>query len=100
MLDEPTTHLDLYHKVQILTLLQHIAHHGGKTILFTTHEIDMAIQLCDQMLLLDNLENPFGQPCTLIEEKRFDSLFPEDLIHFDSGTGTFRVHKSVPKTEK
>ncbi len=93
LLDEPTTHLDLYHKVQILKLLQQIAHDQGKTILFTTHEIDMAIQLCDNMLLLDNLTNPFGSPCTLIEEHRFETLFPPDLIHFEAQTGTFKVRK-------
>jgi iron complex transport system ATP-binding protein len=96
LLDEPTTHLDIYHKVQVLELLRRIAHENGKTIFFTTHEIDMAIQLCDRILLLDNKENPFGDPCTLIEEKRFENLFPPDLIKFDAETGTFRVHKSAP----
>lgn len=99
LLDEPTTHLDIYHKVQILELLRRIAHENGKTILLTTHEIDMAIQLCDRMLLLDNKENPFGDPCMLIEDKRFENLFPSDLIKFDAETGTFRVHKSDPGTQ-
>ena len=49
MLDEPTTHLDLYHKVQILKLLRNIAKETGKTILFTSHEIELSIQLCDKM---------------------------------------------------
>jgi iron complex transport system ATP-binding protein len=93
LLDEPTTHLDIYHKIQILKLLGQIAHEKGKTILFTTHEIDMAIQLCDKMLLLDAVENPFGHPCSLIEEQRFDKLFPADLVKFDPATGTFRVQK-------
>ena len=44
LLDEPTTHLDLYHKVQILKMLQELAHNKQKTILFTTHEIELAIQ--------------------------------------------------------
>ncbi len=100
LLDEPTTHLDLYHKVQILTLLRDIAHKQGKTIVFTTHEIEMAIQLCDTMLLLDNAGNPFGQPCQLIADKRFDTLFPRDLIQFDADTGAFRVHKSAHDTQK
>ena len=99
LLDEPTTHLDIYHKVQILELLRRIAHENGKTILFTTHEIDMAIQLCDRMVLLDNKDNPFGDPCMLIEEKRFENLFPPDLIKFDAQTGSFRVHKSGPDTQ-
>ncbi len=91
LLDEPTTHLDLFHKVQILKLLQHIAHETGKTILYTTHEIELAIQLCDKILILDDHKNPFGGPCELIERKCFETLFPADSIAFDSGTGSFRI---------
>ena len=40
LLDEPTTHLDLFHKVHILKLLQQISHDTGKTIMYTTHEIE------------------------------------------------------------
>lgn len=93
LLDEPTTHLDLYHKVQILKLLRSIAHQTLKTIVFTSHEIEMAIQLCDKILLLDNVENPFGHPCELIERKAFEHLFPTDTVSFDSKTGSFRIEK-------
>ena len=93
LLDEPTTHLDLYHKVQILKLLKSIAHQTNKTILFTSHEIEMAIQLCDTMLLLDGEKNPFGQPCALIEHQAFHRLFPADTVSFDAATGTFRIEK-------
>ena len=52
LLDEPTTHLDLYHKVKILKLLREVAHSTRKSILFSTHEIGLAIQLCDHILVL------------------------------------------------
>ncbi len=93
LLDEPTTHLDLYHKVQILKLLQQLAHDKKKTILFTTHEIDLAIQLCDKIVLLDGNENPSGTPCELIEQKRFERLFPSEMVQFDAKTGSFKVNK-------
>lgn len=93
LLDEPTTHLDLYHKVQILKLLKSIAHQTNKTIVFTTHEIDLAIQLCDKMLLMDGEKNPFAQPCELIEKGAFEQLFPSDTVSFDSKTGSFRIKK-------
>ncbi len=93
LLDEPTTHLDLHHKVQILKLLQLLAQERGKTILFTTHEIDLAIQLCDFILILDGRDNPFGQPCQLIENKHFENLFPSEMVQFDPKTGTFKVNK-------
>nr|WP_281502421.1 ABC transporter ATP-binding protein [Arenibacter sp. S6351L] len=93
LLDEPTTHLDLYHKVQILKLLKSIAHTTKKTILFTTHEIEIAIQLCDKMLILEKNQSTFGSPCELIEKKSFENLFPADIIIFDAQTGSFRVNK-------
>lgn len=93
LLDEPTTHLDLYHKVQILKLLKSIAHTTKKTILFTTHEIEIAIQLCDKMLILDKNRSTFGTPCELIQRKSFENLFPTDSIVFDAQTGSFRVNK-------
>lgn len=93
LLDEPTTHLDLYHKVQILKLLQRIAHTTQKTILFTSHEIEMAIQLCDKMLLLDGKTNPFGSPESLIEENAFETLFPSDTLVFNSETKSFHIKK-------
>jgi iron complex transport system ATP-binding protein len=91
LLDEPTTHLDLFHKVQVLKLLQQIAHETKRAILYTTHEIDLAIQLCDKILILDNNQNPFGDPATLIANHWFESLFPSDTIVFDAGTGSFRI---------
>ena len=93
LLDEPTTHLDLYHKVQILKMLQALAHDKQKTILFTTHEIELAIQLCDRILILDGKYNPFGDPCQLIEQKHFDRLFPSEMVQFDAKTGSFKISK-------
>jgi iron complex transport system ATP-binding protein len=93
LLDEPTTHLDLYHKVKILKLLKEIAHSAYKTILFSTHEIDLAIQLCDSILILTPEYSQFGSPCNLIESGGFETLFPTDTIHFDRKRGMFKVNK-------
>ncbi len=93
LLDEPTTHLDLYHKVQILKLLKSITQETKKTILFTSHEIEIVIQLCDKMLLLKETDSPFGKPSELIKEGAFNTLFPTDTVSFDANTGTFRIQK-------
>ncbi|MBM1107582.1 ABC transporter ATP-binding protein [Aurantibacter crassamenti] len=91
LLDEPTTHLDLYHKVQILKLLKSIAHRTNKTIVFTTHEIEIAIQICDKILVLDGTVNAFDKPNKLIEQKAFDTLFPSDTVFFDAQNGSFKI---------
>ena len=91
VLDEPTTHLDMYHKAYILKLLQQLTKETGKTILFSSHEIDLAIQLCDTMIVMTKNEVVCNQPRNLISNGVFDSLFPKDLISFDNSTGSFRI---------
>ncbi|MFD1163530.1 ABC transporter ATP-binding protein [Hwangdonia seohaensis] len=93
ILDEPTTHLDMYHKAYILKLLQKLAKETGKTILFSSHEIDLAIQLCDKLIVMTKGEVVSDEPCNLILKGTFDTLFPKDLINFDANTGSFRVKK-------
>ena len=93
LLDEPTSHLDLHHKVQILKLLKYIAHKTKKTILFTSHEIEMAIQLCDKILIMNIKSHEFGEPCELIQNQSFERLFPKDTVKFDAKTGSFKIEK-------
>ncbi|MEN1784498.1 MAG: ABC transporter ATP-binding protein [Bacteroidota bacterium] len=91
VLDEPTTHLDLHHKVEILKHLRHLATAYQKTILFTTHDIELALQLCDTLLILDGATNPFGAPKRLIDQGCFATLFPPDQIIFDARKGAFTI---------
>jgi iron complex transport system ATP-binding protein len=93
ILDEPTTHLDMYHKAYILKLLQKLVKETNKTILFSSHEIDLAIQLCDKMIVMTKDNVVTDSPCNLILEGTFETLFPKDLIVFDEQTGSFRVKK-------
>jgi len=93
ILDEPTTHLDLYHKAYILKLLQKLTKDTRKTILFSSHEIDLTIQLCDTMAVMTEDKVYTNSPCKLIKNGVFESLFPKDLIDFDLTTGSFRFNK-------
>ncbi len=91
ILDEPTTHLDLHHKAYILQLLKTIAHEKGKAVLFSSHEMDIAIQLCDNMLVMTENTAYFGAPGQLVKEEVFGTLFPKDLIYFDALSGGFKI---------
>jgi iron complex transport system ATP-binding protein len=53
LLDEPTAHLDLPHRILILRLLRQLAHEQRKTILISTHELDLALALSDRILLMN-----------------------------------------------
>jgi iron complex transport system ATP-binding protein len=84
VLDEPTTHLDLQHKVSLFQLLKKLAHETNKCILFSTHDIDMAIQLSDEMVIMTPGSTVLGKPSHFIENKTFDKLFSDEAVEFDS----------------
>ena len=81
LLDEPTAHLDLPHRILVLRLLRKLAHEQGKTILISTHELDLALALSDRILLmspgkgvqLDTAEN-------LKKTDAFTSAFNMDIF--------------------
>ena len=52
LLDEPTAHLDLPHRILILRLLRRLSHEQQKTVLISTHELDLALALSDRILLM------------------------------------------------
>ena len=82
LLDEPTAHLDLPHRILILRLLRTLAHEQGKTILISTHELDLALALSDRILLmtpqkgiqLDTAEN-------LKKANAFTTAFSMDIFN-------------------
>ena len=89
ILDEPTTHLDLQHKASLFNLLKKLTRTANKCILFSTHEIDMAIQMSDQMIVMTEGKAFQDTPCNLISSEVFQRIFSDDNIHFDSSTGNF-----------
>lgn len=91
ILDEPTSHLDMYHKAQVLKLLKQLSQQTGKAILFATHEINLALQLCDQLIVMKKDRVQQGSPEELISDHVFKSMFPSDLIVFDQATHSFRI---------
>ncbi|HAT75786.1 MAG TPA: ABC transporter ATP-binding protein [Flavobacterium sp.] len=91
ILDEPTTHLDLLHKVVLFKLLKKLTQETGKCILFSTHDIDMAIQLSDEMIIMTPENTLQDQPCNLILKGSFDTLFQDENIVFDSEKGKFLI---------
>jgi iron complex transport system ATP-binding protein len=91
VLDEPTTHLDLLHKVTLLKLLKKLTQETGKSILFSTHDIDMAIQLSDEMIIMTPESVVQDQPCNLIMKGNFNTLFQDEHILFDAEKGKFVI---------
>lgn len=91
VLDEPTTHLDLLHKVALFKLLKKLTQETNKCILFSTHDIDMAIQLSDEMILMTPESITQDMPCNFIANGSFNQLFNDENILFDNQKGKFII---------
>jgi iron complex transport system ATP-binding protein len=91
ILDEPTTHLDLLHKVALFKLLKKLTQETQKCILFSTHDIDMAIQLSDEMIIMTPETVVQDEPCNFISKGNFNTLFQDEHIIFDSQKGRFMI---------
>ena len=92
ILDEPTTHLDLHHKVLVFKLLKKLSQETNKSILFSTHDIDLAIQVSDEIIVMTESSVEQDQPCNLITKGVFNSLFKDSSITFDGEKGKFVIN--------
>lgn len=93
MLDEPTAHLDLPNRVEIIQLLRSLAHETQKSILLSTHELDLALKAADTLWLMDREGKLVtGTPEDLVLDGTFESVFRQDSFDFDRSTGSFRLH--------
>lgn len=70
LLDEPSAFLDYPSRRQLMTLLQHLAHDEGKTILLSTHDVELAAQYADRLWIIQNHR---------LTEKTPQDFSPEEL---------------------
>ena len=86
LLDEPTSHLDLNNRVEIMNLLRTITRETGKGVLVATHELDLALQTADLIWLAGtNRDILSGIPEDLVLNNTFDDVFR--FKGFDLKTG-------------
>ena len=81
LLDEPTAHLDLPNRIKILQLLRRLAHKHRKTILISTHELDLAIQLSDRILLMSEQGVELDTPNNLKQQDAFTKAFGMNIFN-------------------
>ena len=92
ILDEPTAHLDIQNKILTFKLLQKLAHELNKTIVISTHEAHLALQMADQLWLMTEGGLIDGAPKTLIKNNYINDLFDSKVVHFDSKTNQFLMN--------
>ncbi len=94
ILDEPTAFLDLPHKHEIINLLGKLTREHHKTIIFTTHDLGIAIREVDKLWLLSNDGFYNGSPEDLILNGTISKTFNTKKVSFDNRRGEFEVKKT------
>jgi iron complex transport system ATP-binding protein len=96
LLDEPTAHLDLNNRVEIMNLLRGLSRATDKAILLATHELDLALQTADVIWLTGKQRNILtGFPEDLVLNGSFDEIF--EFKGFDLKTGKV-THQAYRQT--
>lgn len=100
LLDEPTAHLDLPNRLEIIHLLKTLARESKKAIVLSTHELDLALQAADRIWLMQPPEAPSGElrrtgmiadiPESLVLQGDLERAFRRNGFEFDQLSGSFR----------
>lgn len=83
LLDEPTAFLDLPNKYEICLLLRELAHKEGKSIIFSTHDLSVALELCDTIAMIHDNHFSYGTAHRLVAEGHLQRLFDGTPLVFD-----------------
>ncbi|MFZ5971265.1 MAG: ABC transporter ATP-binding protein [Bacteroidota bacterium] len=97
LLDEPTAHLDLNNRLEVMNLLRGLTRLQNKAILVATHELDLALQTADEIwLATSNNTIVSGIPEDLVLNGAFDQVF--QFKGFDLKTG--KIHHEIHREGK
>ncbi len=80
LLDESTVFLDLKHQAQFLSLLRELNRERHLTVIFVTHDVNLAAQNADQILLLYNGKKyAIGTPADVLTAKNIKEVYDVDV---------------------
>ena len=92
VLDEPTSYLDIRHKLELLSILRNMTREKGITVIMSLHEIDLAQKISDRILCVkgDTLSH-YGAPEEIFQEELIRELYEIDRGYFDPVYGSVEL---------
>lgn len=91
ILDEPTAHLDLVNKIEVFKLLKTLTKENNKTIIFSSHQIEYTLQVCDEIWLINEQKVNHYSPTQLIETDLLNKIINSKDIVFDKTSKAFKL---------
>lgn len=93
ILDEPTAYLDVSNKYEIFHLLQSLAFEKKKTVVLSTHDLNIALREVDKLWLITPQANYQGAPEDAVLNGWLNQLFLNEHVGFDEQEGEFFFKK-------
>lgn len=94
ILDEPTAFLDIRNRYEIIHLLHDFVKNENKTVLFSTHDLNISTSEVDKIWLMLDDKVLEGAPEDLILAGNFEQMFHSDKVYFNSESGDFMLRKN------
>ena len=94
VLDEPTSYLDIRHKMELLSILFNMSRGQGITVILSLHEIDLAMKISDRVICVRSGEIfACGRPSEVLDAGTVQELYDLDpkLGRFDVRTGSLEL---------
>ena len=81
LLDEPTTHLDIGHQIEILNLIKMLNRENNLTIIMILHDLNLASEYCDRLLLIDDGKlYKIGTPADVVTYQNIKQIYKTVII--------------------
>jgi iron complex transport system ATP-binding protein len=97
ILDEPTSHLDIKHKIEVMRILNRLSRERDLTVILSLHDIDIALKACQYVLLVkDGTISAAGRPEDLIDETALNRLYGIENAFYDSLLGSVELYNELP----
>jgi len=94
ILDEPTAYLDVSNKYEIFHLLQVLAVEKKKTIVLSTHDLNIALREVDKLWIVTENGNYQGAPEDAVLQGWLNQMFRNEHVGFDENEGEFFFKKN------
>ena len=92
VLDEPTSYLDIRHKLELLSILHTMARDQGITVVMSLHEVDLAMKISDRVICVRGEEIfACGAPEEVLGNEEIRALYDLDKGSFDALTGSIEL---------
>lgn len=95
LFDEPTAFLDISNKFHISYLLKKLAYEKNKCIIFSSHDLQVSLDVSDRIWIMGNAGFTEGSPSEVLEGNKLNGIFSDSRIRYDKDKNKFVYNNGI-----